>query len=199
VDPAITEICRRARISDYLKARGVVLIPTGRGFKCCCPLPGHKDDTPSFNITTSPRDGAEVFKCFGSCGLFGNIITLIHLMEKEKKGAIIKRLAAEQGVSVGDYSPVEVVDPLKDDIISYFCQEDERASDISEWCLWFLDSQKGNEDAVNKVSRIYQRLDRMIETGDWKGIRELERRLKNIIAQYQGGLTASTPEQLGKI
>ena len=56
-------------ISKYAK-----LEPTGKGFKCLCPL--HHEKTPSFHIYTDMN----TFYCFG-CGASGNAITF--LMQKE--------------------------------------------------------------------------------------------------------------------
>ncbi len=56
-------------ISKYAK-----LEPTGKGFKCLCPL--HNEKTPSFHIYTDMN----AFYCFG-CGASGNAITF--LMQKE--------------------------------------------------------------------------------------------------------------------
>jgi DNA primase len=183
VDPQISEICRRAKVSDYLIARGVVLTKTRRGFKCKCPLPDHQDDTPSFNISTM-SDGAEVYKCFG-CSASGNSITLIHVLEKISKGSVVRRLSNAHGVRVGDYSRIEKYDPLKDDIMSAFCGEDYQAMDIAAAAIAFMDSQGGSEDSVNKVSRVYKEMDRMIEEGDKRGMALLEKALRNIIDQNQ--------------
>ncbi len=63
------------RISlDKLISKYAKLEPTGKGFKCLCPL--HHEKTPSFHIYTDMN----TFYCFG-CGASGNAITF--LMKKE--------------------------------------------------------------------------------------------------------------------
>jgi DNA primase len=89
IDPQISEICRKIKITDYLAKRGVELIRRGNRFCCCCPMPGHDDHSPSCYIRVMP-DGAEVFKCFG-CGESGNIITLIAALENESKSKVVKK------------------------------------------------------------------------------------------------------------
>ena len=184
MDAGITEICQKVKITDYLESRGVTLTRTRKGAKCCCPFPDHKDDTPSFNITTSPRDGAEIYKCFGSCGRAGNIITLIAELEKQKKGSVIRRLSTQAGVTLGHYSPDEKTEPPNDEILGVFCEEDKLSRRISALALAFLTRYPGNDDAVNKVSRIYQRLDYLIEEGNFDEIKKLGVKLKKIVRDY---------------
>jgi hypothetical protein len=182
VDPQIAEICRRAKISDYLRARGVDIVQTRRGFKCKCPLPGHKDDTPSFSVRTMP-DGAEVYKCFG-CGRSGGIITLMHEIENVAKGSIVRRLSATHNVELGSYHrAIETRDHLKDNVLAVFCEEDQYCMDIAEIAMAFMRGQDGSEDSVNKISRVYKELDRMIEEGDVDGARRIEYTLRNIMSQ----------------
>jgi len=89
IDPQISEICRRIKITDYLAKRGVDFIRRGNRYCCKCPLPTHDDHSPSCYIRVMP-DGAEVFKCFG-CGESGNIITLLAAIDGESKGKIVKK------------------------------------------------------------------------------------------------------------
>jgi hypothetical protein len=61
-----------------------------------CPLPQHvhKHRTPSFSIFTTPN-GQQKWKCFGSCGLGGDILDLVGFMEipgyQPKNGDDVKR------------------------------------------------------------------------------------------------------------
>ncbi len=50
----------------------------GHEFKATCPLPGHKDDTPSFTVYL--YDGVWLFKCHG-CQASGNVIQFVQRME----------------------------------------------------------------------------------------------------------------------
>jgi hypothetical protein len=183
MDEQLAELCRCAKVSDYLRSRGVSLVATRRGFRCICPLPGHKDDTPSFNITTMP-DGAEVYKCFG-CSRGGGIITLIHEIEGIQKGAVVRRLSTAHGVKVGDFKKIDRFDPLGDDILSKFCEEDQQVVLISEMAINFMEINNGSEDAINQVVKVYKRMDDLVDKGDWRGVRDLRVKFKNIINQYR--------------
>lgn len=95
IDPQITEICRRIKITSYLMSKGVELIQGGGRWRCVCPLPDHDDHDPSCYIRTLP-DGTELFKCFG-CGKGGSILTLIAEMEKVTKGSVLKKSQLKLG------------------------------------------------------------------------------------------------------
>ena len=70
-------------ISKYAK-----LEPTGRGFKCRCPL--HNEKTPSFYIYTDMN----TFYCFG-CGASGNAITFLMKKEGYSYSDAVKKLGEE--------------------------------------------------------------------------------------------------------
>jgi DNA primase len=183
IDPAITEICRKIRIIDYLKDRGVELKKSGRNMKCCCPLPDHADDdTPSFNIRTMP-DGVEMFKCFG-CGKAGNILTLMHLMTGEKPRTIRERLAAMTGVSLLHFNDFAKTEPLNAEILEIFCEEDEISVQISQIALAFMQANC-TRDAINKVSRLYEAVDKMADLGDAKALKACYNKLGETIRRYQ--------------
>lgn len=191
VDPQITDLCRRVRISDHLTSKGVTLVRAGSKVKCSCPLPTHKDDrTPSFYVSTMP-DGTELFKCFG-CGQGGNIITLIRLMEGGKNGHIIGRLAKSIGVSLSPFShPIDIqLDPTNDEVLRAFCDEDAINQEIADYALEAMTIHKGSPDIIDKVSEVYKILDEMAECGDQseQGERgaELRRKMKSILMGHEG-------------
>ncbi len=70
-------------ISKYAK-----LEPTGRGFKCLCPL--HNEKTPSFHIYTDMN----TFYCFG-CGASGNAITFLMKKEGYSYSDAVRKLGEE--------------------------------------------------------------------------------------------------------
>jgi len=187
VDQAIQEICRRAKVSQYLAARGVQLARSGSKLRCKCPFPDHQDDTPSFYITTMP-DGAELYKCYGACGRVGNIITIMHEMERIPKREVVRRLSGQHGVKLGEYAPAdEGEDLMESRVLDFFCREDNQSMVVGEVILQFIEHHRGNEDAVNKASKIYQQLDRLVEAGDMAGITGLLRKLKNVIHRFGWG------------
>ena len=70
--PDREKVIRDNPLPEYCQARGWRLKRDGSAnqYKCLCPLPGHKEKTPSFTIFADNR-----FHCFG-CGADGNIIDL---------------------------------------------------------------------------------------------------------------------------
>jgi DNA primase len=170
LSPEISELCKRSKITEYLANRGVTFVTAGGRSRCCCPLPDHDDSTPSFYIYTS-SDGAEMFKCFG-CGTAGNIITLIHLVEKKAKKDIVKALAKSTGVTLGKFDPATRLEPSNDEVVSCFCDVDQMVSLISVACLQFIHANGGSEDAVNKISRVYQILDDFSKYGQGEHVKD---------------------------
>lgn len=68
---------KKGFIKELLEDYGVEKIhESGEQLVCCCPLPGHKDNNPSFSINSITG----LFICFG-CGKKGNYFHFISLME----------------------------------------------------------------------------------------------------------------------
>jgi hypothetical protein len=189
VSPQIAEITRKAKITDYLRRRGVELVRAGKNMRCRCPLPGHsKDNTPSFYVRTMP-DGGEMFKCFGSCGLAGNIFTLIRLMEGVTNGVIVRRLADQAGIKLDGRRPVDSSDEIKTDPLPYetdaaFSIEDDMITRASLYVLDFMQTH-GTPDAIEKGCLFYKKIDEA--RGDDDKIYELMKFLKNSILEYGAG------------
>lgn len=182
-----SEICQKNKITDYLLSRGFEPSNRTGRVKYKCPLPSHPgDNTPSFYITERP-DGSQLFKCFG-CGQGGNIITIIRLMEGHKNGQIVRRLAKASNIAMGNYIDSDSfnIDPSPYDIISRFCEEDEGVKFISEVAKEFIRANDCSEDSVNKISKIYELLDDMIETGDVDRIRKTFAILEKTMMSYEG-------------
>ena len=71
----------KEKIKDMVDLASVVskhtkLVKANQGFKACCPLPGHKEKTPSFYVNS--RDN--YFYCYG-CSRGGDIFTFLNLVE----------------------------------------------------------------------------------------------------------------------
>jgi hypothetical protein len=113
-------------------------------------------------------DGAELFKCFG-CDRGGNIITLMAEMEKTTNGAIVKNLASRLKIKLGKWDEAERVTPLNDEILEYFCCEDEMLLEMADFVVPFL-AKNPTQDAVNKISRVYEQIDKCAVVGDSDGI-----------------------------
>lgn len=162
---AISDICRQIRISDYLAARGVVLHRAGSRIKCCCPL--HNERTPSFYITVKP-DGTEQFKCFG-CEKWGSIIGLMSEMEGKDRGHVIRNLALRLNLKLEKFDEADSREPLSDEILDYFCIEDELQLEVADYVVPFL-AKNPTADVVNKISRAYETIDTRASHGDAEGV-----------------------------
>lgn len=64
------------RLEDEVRRCGVALSGHGKRLEGHCPLPGHEDDTPSFNVYTQTQR----FHCFG-CDNGGDVLDFVQLME----------------------------------------------------------------------------------------------------------------------
>jgi hypothetical protein len=181
MNAAISELCVRSKITEYLTTKGIRLIKSGAKWKCACPL--HNERDPSMYIRTMP-DGAEVFHCFG-CGKSGNIITLISELENIKKGSVIRNLANKLNLTIGKYDVGEKCEPLRDEVLEFFCEEDERMTEISDWVLPFLKAH-ASEDSVNKVSRVYDKMDKLADVGNTEELEAIVGEMFKIITTYDG-------------
>lgn len=170
---SLNELCQRALISEYLEARGVELRKSGSRLKCKCPLPDHEEDnTPSFYIGEFD-DGGQYFKCFG-CNATGNVITLIRLMEGKENKVVVRELSSQFGVELGKFDPGMRLEPLPEDVLSQLCDEEMEERQIVSYAKRYLKDQKGSFDAVNKISRMYQKMDRCLENGDPDGMNQVK-------------------------
>lgn len=127
-------------------------------------------------------DGAELFKCFG-CGASGNIITLMAAMEGEKKGLLVKRLASQAGVILSGKMDIRV-EPLPDEVDTIFCEEQDVTKDIAMYAVEFMQLNP-TPDAINKISRVYEMLDKMTRLGDAAGIETYYFMLVKTIKEYR--------------
>jgi DNA primase len=94
------QVKERADLAEIV-GRHTKLVKSSRGmFKACCPLPGHKEKTPSFNI--NPSMGT--FYCFG-CGRGGDVFTFLELMEGLPFMDALKELAGNYGIEMPRLQP----------------------------------------------------------------------------------------------
>lgn len=178
----IKEICRRARITDYLTQRGIQLLRLGRKSKCLCPL--HQEKTPSFNITEMP-DGREMFRCWG-CDASGDVVDLIEQLEGKRKGDVIRELAQAVGMTLGKFNPgADRGKPNNDELLSLLCEEEEVCAMISEWGMGLMETNGGTPDIVDKVSLAYQMADDFVERGDYGKLDGILRQLKTYAKTYK--------------
>lgn len=181
MNPVISEICRKSKITEYLTSKGIRLQKCGRKWKCCCPI--HQESDPSMYISVMPDD-AEVFHCFG-CNKSGNIITLKSEMEHLKRGTVVRDLANRLKLSLGHFDDAEKIEPLKFEILEFFCQEDNLMADLADVTLQFMKTY-GTEDVINKISRVYEKMDKLSALGDSEGMMHILKNIRAIIKDYEG-------------
>lgn len=179
----IAEICRRSSMAEYLRSKGVDVIPCGKKMKCRCPI--HKEKTPSFYVTPKPG-GGEWFNCFG-CGKYGDIIDLIMEMESRQKGDVIRSLSKSTGVELGKFDPSLRVKPMSDEILATFCREEAVALEVATYARALLEASGGTADVVSKLMIMYKRLDHLLAVGDHAGLRDLLYKLKTSAPSYRTG------------
>lgn len=71
----VAHIKATVRLEDEARSFGVELEGRGRRLEGHCPLPGHEDDTPSFDVYTTTQR----YYCFG-CQRGGDVIDFVRLM-----------------------------------------------------------------------------------------------------------------------
>jgi len=95
-DEVISQIKERIEIShligDYLPLK-----KAGKNYVTNCPF--HKDDTPSFHVSTD----LNIFHCFG-CGKSGDVITFVMEFEKVPFIEAVRILAEKAGIEIGKYA-----------------------------------------------------------------------------------------------
>lgn len=181
---SIQEMCRRFKLSDYLRARGFDLKRSGKYLRCSCPLPDHpNDNTPSFYIRE--KDGVELFKCFG-CGRAGNVFSVLKILEKKSAGQVIRVLSRHTGVKVGAFDENAVhVDPQPSDVLCSFCDEDAMMLRLTAYAQQFMKAHDCDEAVVDLVNDVYKYLDLKIEEGDKAAIEKAFERLKIVMYKYK--------------
>jgi DNA primase len=182
LDPKIVEICQRSKVSQYLQSRGVEVLQSGSRQRCKCPIGTHADRDPSFYIWTLP-DGTEMFKCFG-CLVAGNIITIMSILEKQTKGMVVRDLSAKLGISLSQFNFSVPMEPQADEVDELFCDEQDVTMQIGEIVVPFLQAHP-TLDAVQKISRMYQQLERMMYVGDIEGVHKYRDMLFQAVEEYQ--------------
>lgn len=79
------------------------LVKTSGGFKACCPLPGHSEKTPSFNIDTRKN----LYYCYG-CQRGGDVFSFLEEVEGLGFMEALKELAEQLSIELPKASPKEM-------------------------------------------------------------------------------------------
>lgn len=174
-----SEITRRAKISDYLSARGVELRRSGSRQVCLCPL--HDEDTPSFNVGNFP-DGGQWFYCFG-CGERGSIIRLKALLEGIDTKQSFAALAQGLDIDTTSEQFARHVEPLPEDIMRNFGAAEILGMDIANYVKGYMRAQRNSADVVDRCCRLYKRMDAMIQDQDIAGLIRLREQAAELLVE----------------
>ena len=79
------------------------LVKTGNGFKACCPLPGHREKTPSFHIDRQKN----LYYCYG-CQRGGDVFNFLQLVEGLNFIEALKELAEGLQIEMPKLSKGEI-------------------------------------------------------------------------------------------
>jgi DNA primase catalytic core len=79
------------------------LVKTGSGFKACCPLPGHREKTPSFHIDRQKN----LYYCYG-CQRGGDVFNFLQLVEGLNFIEALKELAESLQIELPKLSKGEL-------------------------------------------------------------------------------------------
>jgi hypothetical protein len=106
------------------------------------------------------------------------------MMEGESKGKIIKKIAAQAGIILAklDFSAARI-EPLPEYIDEIFCDEQFAAGSIAGLTVSLM-QENPTEDLINKISRMYEMLDKMTRIGDNEGIERYLKLLDRTIDEY---------------
>src|ERR1035441_5582710 len=100
-DEKLEQLKRNTNLAELVRSRGVELKKHGgRDLIGRCPLPGHKDKTPSFIVTP----GKNLFHCFG-CGAAGGPIDFIMKLDGLTFRAAVDTLLAQGPVRRASATP----------------------------------------------------------------------------------------------
>jgi DNA primase len=94
LSPVTIENVQNLAIEDVI-SKYTELKKAGHNYKTSCPLPTHKENTPSFVV--SPHKN--IFKCFG-CGAGGDAIEFVMQMENVPFIEACKSIAQQHGIQI---------------------------------------------------------------------------------------------------
>jgi len=95
------EIKDRIDLSQVV-SKHAKLVKTSGGYKACCPLPGHSEKSPSFNINTRKN----LYYCYG-CQRGGDVFKFLEEVEGLSFMEALKELAEQLNIELPKASPQE--------------------------------------------------------------------------------------------
>jgi len=102
-------------------------------------------------------------------------------MENKSKGAVVKEIAKKHGLSLQGYMPTIRIEPLPEDVLADFCGEETAAMNIATMAKEYMRANRASIDSVDRVCRLYKKLDRMIEEGDEEGLEKIREAMGELL------------------
>jgi hypothetical protein len=121
-----------------------------------------------------------------NCDRSGNIITLQHLLENQKKRDIVRKLALQCNIRLSRMARSAKIEPLHNEVLAKFCEEQYALMEIGTLGHELLKAYGGNEDVVNKVSRVYQKAKALADIGDNMALDKLKADFMETMYEYEG-------------
>lgn len=122
-------------------ARDTKLFKTARGFKACCPLPGHSEKTPSFTVNTTDN----YYYCFG-CQRGGDIFSYLEQTQGLSFFDALKELAEEYQIPLPQMGEKE---------FSGKSERDEALSVLERACKYFEENLHRGTTPLAEKARKY--------------------------------------------
>jgi DNA primase len=138
-------------LADYI-GRYAPLKRAGTVMQCCCPLPGHNDKSPSFQVK---GDG---WICRGKCDAYGDIFDFVERYHGWDKQQALEELARYAGITLQPLTPEhkaqadkrERLYALMEDAVGLF----EQARRASENATMYLTKTRGLSLETINAARI---------------------------------------------
>ena len=147
------------------------LTKSGGRYLCRCPMPNHRDSTPSFNV--GKNNSVWQFNCFG-CNTGGTIIDFYmayHCLENPYEAMI----------ALAEHFQLDKVDDLlKRSLDNIKVQVDQEAKleaahiEAASACRRLLRKASVPKEIEQWVRKSYIKMNTMLESGDIRGIRRIE-------------------------
>ena len=183
---------------------GLVLTPQPNGwYKTTCPMPDHRDDSPSFFIQPEKN----FFNCFG-CGARGNLIEFMRRVDGISFPEAIQRLSVYSGIDManGETDVLRAIRDIKHMVNEYINRQGETnlPGGMSEFAFLMMVAQRmrkheqktdGDDNELDWIERVYTEIDDLMMHADHKGVRKVWSKLSTELPQRLVSFRAEHPTE----
>lgn len=171
---AVISLLKRQDLVEFVEQNAGVTFAKTAGAKrwaCLCPMPHHKDTTPSFGIWKN-HDGMWFYKCFG-CGSSGTIIDFwMDFAGLDSLTDAVIQLADH--LNLDESQIVASIGSLRQsfDEERRFENQHLRTADV---CRRIWQMYPNDPEVVSWIDRTYRRLNQLLAAMDPRGFLEIQR------------------------